>query len=75
MATQYVLAQRILDTTLGLAELRSWEAIRLHDIARAMNITLDQIRECYRQKDDLVEAWFDRADSAMLKDAAESDYL
>ena len=75
MAAQYDLAQRILDTALDLAELRSWEVIRLHDVARAMNITLEQIRECYRQKDDLVEAWFDRADSAMLKDAAESDYL
>jgi hypothetical protein len=49
MAIQYDLAQRILDTALVLAELRSWEAIRLHDIAGAMNITLDQIRECFRQ--------------------------
>jgi hypothetical protein len=49
VAIQYDLAQRILDTALVLAELRSWEAIRLHDVAGTMNSTLDQIRECDRQ--------------------------
>jgi ubiquinone biosynthesis protein COQ9 len=68
-------AQTILDKALELAELRSWESVRLYDIATALGITLDQVRQHYRQKDDLAEAWFDRADSAMLTDAARPDYL
>lgn len=70
-----IAASVILDKALKLAELSSWESVRLHDIAVALNVTLDQIRMHFRQKDDLVEAWFDRADSSMLTDAAAPDYL
>ena len=63
------LAGTILDTALQLAEERSWERLRLRDIADALGISLDAIRRHYAQKDDLVEAWFDRADAAMLKTA------
>lgn len=69
------MAQQILDTALLLAERSSWEAIRLYDVAAELNISLQQIREHYRQKDDLAEVWFDRADQAMLEDAACADYL
>ena len=57
----------ILDTAMELAEKLSWEALRLHDIATELNISLDQIRQHYPQKDDLVEAWYDRADASMLQ--------
>jgi ubiquinone biosynthesis protein COQ9 len=67
-------AQQILDTALSLGELHSWEDLRLHQIADAMGITLDEVRVHYREKEDLVEAWFDRADSAMLRDAAAPDF-
>ncbi len=60
------LGQAILEAALRLAESSSWEDLRLRDVAADMGITLDKIREHYRQKDDLAEAWFDRADSAML---------
>ena len=63
------LAATILDTALQLAEERSWEQLRLQDIAHQLNINLDDIRVHYAQKDDLVEAWFDRADSRMLQAA------
>lgn len=63
-------AQQILDVALELAELHSWESLRLHEVAAGMGIALDEIREHYREKEDLVEAWFDRADSAALRDAA-----
>jgi len=63
------LAATILDTALKLAEERSWEQLRLQDIAHELNINLDDIRVHYAQKDDLVEAWFDRADSRMLQAA------
>lgn len=60
------LAQVILDTALSLAESRSWEDLHLYDIADSLGIGLDQIQQHYAQKDDLVEAWFDRADLALL---------
>ena len=64
------LTATILDTALQLAEEKSWERLRLQDIAHQLNISLDDIRSLYAQKDDLVEAWFDRADSSMLQAAA-----
>ena len=60
-------ADEILDKALELAEIRSWEKLRLHDIAAELDMSLDVIRQYYSQKDDLVEAWYDRADSAMLQ--------
>ena len=68
MTDETDLEQRILDTALQLAEsIGSWDRVRLYDVAVTMGITLDQIRGHSGQKDDLVEAWFDRADSAMLR--------
>jgi len=57
----------ILDTALQMAEQCHWESIRLADVAQACDKTLSEIHCCYRQKDDLVEALFDRADIAMLE--------
>ena len=67
------LASTILDTALELAKVKSWEPLRLQDIAHKLDISLDDIRAHYAQKDDLVEAWFDRADSHMLQTAAEPE--
>ena len=64
----------ILDTAVRLAEKNSWESLRLHHIAHELDIDLEVINIFYRQKDDLVEAWYDRADLAMLSDAAKPDY-
>jgi AcrR family transcriptional regulator len=66
---------RILDSALNLAEERSWEAVRLYDVAAATGMTLDDIRIHFREKEDLVEAWFDRADAAMLRDAGKPDFF
>jgi ubiquinone biosynthesis protein COQ9 len=66
MQQQSGLQDRILDTALEQAEAASWERLHLHAVAEALNITLDEIRQQFPQKDDLVEAWFDRADRAML---------
>lgn len=63
-------AQSIIDAALELAEQHSWEAVRLHDVARAAGMTLDDIRQYYREKEDLIDAYFDRADAAMLEYAA-----
>ncbi len=67
-------AGAILDAALKLAAASSWEAVRLHQVATELNVTLDDIRRHYRQKDDLVEAWFDRADQAMLKAASTAEF-
>jgi len=65
------LAEKILEMALELGDARSWEKLHLYDVAASLGISLDQIREYYPQKDDLVEAWFDRADQALLRmDAA-----
>ena len=70
-----VLANQILDTALSLAESSSWEKLHLYKIAQKLEISLDQIRQNYPQKDDLVEAWFDRADSAILNMSPSSDFI
>ena len=59
-------ADRLLDTALQLGEQHGWEALRLYQIADAAGVTLAELQQCYRQKDELVDAWFDRADRAML---------
>lgn len=63
-------AQQIVDAALALAGEREWEAVRLHDVAARLGITLDDVRAHFREKEEIVDAWFDRADSAMLKAAA-----
>lgn len=64
------LRERIVDTALDLAERSSWETVRLHQVAVALGIVLDDVRGHFREKEDIVDAWFDRADAAMLRAAA-----
>ena len=72
---QLTLQDRILDKALEQAEASSWEQLHLHAVAEALNITLDEIRHYFPQKDDLVEAWFDRADRALLSASHSEDFL
>ena len=72
---QPALQDRILDKALEQAEASSWEQLHLHAVAEALNITLDEIRQYFPQKDDLVEAWFDRADRALLSADHSKDFL
>lgn len=60
------LAERLLDQALQLGEQQGWEQWQLHQLAAAAGVSLSDIQRCYRQKDELVDAWFDRADRAML---------
>ena len=69
------LPDRILDKALEQAEASSWEQLHLHAVAEALNITLDAIRQHFPQKDDLVEAWFDRADRALLSAPHPEEFL
>lgn len=61
------LKQAIVDTALSLAEEKDWESVRLHQVAEALGISLDEIRLHFREKEDIIDAWFDRADQAMLQ--------
>ena len=67
-------ADQIVDTAVELGEQTSWEAVRLHEIAVALGITLDDVRTHFREKEDIVDAWFERADSVMLKAAQGADF-
>jgi AcrR family transcriptional regulator len=60
------LRTRILDTALALGENRGWDAIHLHEIAQALDIAVADIQRHYDGKDAIAEAWFDRADAALL---------
>jgi ubiquinone biosynthesis protein COQ9 len=66
METPGARAQDILDAALDLGEQRGWDELHLHDLAHALNIPLAAIAEHYTSKDAIAEAWFDRADAALL---------
>lgn len=66
-------AARILDCALDLADACGWEHLHLHNVAAALDCDLAAIAKHYRQKDDLAEAWFDRADQALLARARQAD--
>lgn len=65
-------AARIVDAAIALAEETSWEAVRLHQVAARSGIGLAEISRHFREKDELIDAWFDRADAALLELAAVS---
>ena len=58
--------QQILDTALQLGNKCGWEQLQLHQLAECLNLSLADIRQYYPQKDALADAWFDRAELAML---------
>lgn len=60
---------RILDAALELAGRTSWERVRLHDVAAELKMDLNEVRVHFREKEELTDAWFDRADAVMLGEA------
>jgi AcrR family transcriptional regulator len=70
-----ITAAQILDSALKLADVCGWERLHLFDVAADLGVGLDAIASHYREKDQLVEAWFDRADQAMLTRAKAADLL
>lgn len=65
-ATVDPLREAIVDTALELGEQLGWDAVHLHQIAQTLDITLADIVERFAHKDAIAEAWFDRADQALL---------
>ena len=68
-------APKILDAALELADACGWERLHLFDVAEHLNVGLESIAAHYREKDQLVEAWFDRADHALLSRAKGADLI
>ena len=69
-----VTREAIVDAALVRAERASWEAVRLHEVAADLGATLNEVRAHFREKEDIVDAWFDRADGVMLDLAARTDW-
>ncbi len=69
MSDPRITPDQIVDSAILLAEGSSWEAVRLYQVAEVLGITLPDIQRHFREKEDLVEAWFDRADGVMLRAA------
>ena len=67
MTNQSDLEQSIVDTALVHAEEKGWESVRLRQVAEALHRPLDEIRLHFREKEEIIDAWFDRADEAMLQ--------
>ena len=67
MTSESSLEHTIVDTALSLAEDKDWESVRLYQVAEKLDISLDEIRLHFREKEDIIDAWFDRADQVMLR--------
>ncbi|MEN8106551.1 MAG: TetR/AcrR family transcriptional regulator [Pseudomonadota bacterium] len=67
MTSESNLEHTIVDAALSLAEDKDWESVRLYQVAEKLDISLDEIRLYFREKEDIIDAWFDRADQAMLR--------
>ena len=74
MTKRQKISDRILDQALELAVASSWEAVRLQQVSDALGIGLEEVKQYYRQKDELAEALFDRADRAVLTLAGSGDF-
>jgi ubiquinone biosynthesis protein COQ9 len=57
----------VVDAALALADAGHWESVRLHEVAARLGVPLDDIREHFSEKEQIVDAWMDRADQSMLR--------
>ena len=56
----------VIDAAIRLAEESSWEQFSLAELADRLGENLSELSQLFRSKDDIAEAFFDRADQAML---------
>ena len=64
-APKATVSDRIVDGALELAEERGWDDLRLHHIARHLDLPLGEIGHHFRDLDAIANAWFARADADM----------
>lgn len=69
-----VCAEMILDAALELGERDGWDGVHLFDIAALLDIDLPTIQRHFAHKDAIAEAWFDRADAALLAISATPEW-
>ncbi len=69
------LQERIIDTAIELADEVGWPAVRLHQVAARLGVTLPEIRAHYPDLDAVADSWLARADDAMLAVAERADLL
>ncbi len=67
MTQHFELCEAIINSAVSLASRSSWESVRLSDIAAQLNISLADIYNCFAEKEQISDGWFDRADQNMLK--------
>ncbi|NIR28912.1 MAG: TetR family transcriptional regulator [Gammaproteobacteria bacterium] len=67
--------ERIVDAALELGEALGWEAVRLYDVAEAAGLGLEDIRRHFKEKEAITDAWFDRADRALLEAAGDPEVM
>jgi ubiquinone biosynthesis protein COQ9 len=65
---------QLLQTALDLGMEHGWESLSLSDIAHSLQVPMTDIYRLIRQKDDLAEYLFDRADRHMLSKTAQQDF-
>lgn len=62
----------IVDAAVRLAAESSWEQVRLYDVAARLEVPLTTVHACFREKEEIADAWFDRADRAVVAAASDS---
>ncbi len=66
--------QRVVEQAVELALKFGWANFSLLELAKQSGYSLSELSACFRSKDDIAEALFDRADGAMLKLAEDSSF-
>lgn len=66
-------AAAILAMALEMADEDGWARVSLGAVAKRLEVSLDEIRRHYRDKDALANAWFAQAQREMLKASAEKE--
>lgn len=75
-APDHAVRRHVLQTALRLAEQAgSWDAVHVHEIAHEAQVSLDELRRHFADKDTIAEAFFDTADLAMVSLAREPGWL
>jgi AcrR family transcriptional regulator len=67
VAAESPIADRIVDASLALAEEVGWPNVRLHQVARHIDLPLARVFEHFRDLDAVADAWFERARMAMVQ--------
>ena len=57
---------RVVDTAVAMAEETGWSGVRLRRVADDLGVPLSEVHRHFRDLDAVADAWFERANQAML---------